>query len=374
MEIGELVTVPIPSVDATEECPFSHEKPNPQEKNELGGIGSTLGDNMAAGRGIHKTKPPSGGDFTVGDKECDPRDRTGAEKITHIYIKVNDETVALQGSPLPYPLTCAAHHLIPAQESLKGHKILKFMCKDGEDQDFRSAGGKDPAPVAGSVVWGNVAYNVNGCHNGVWLPGNYAVGAGIGAVEVWKARASDQRSTYSDQEAADNWVRALDMGPDVWQPLSIDPKEKEGPQPGALASALASAALPEFMLSGRNYHISPGNPKWGYVKAAMDAVGGQFHDRHEPYSTEVQKYLKKIAESYEQMFDRSIKKEGGCQKCKDAERPDGAKDSLVGPPYDIVGRLLIASNFFKRFVGSKIITARNIYTSKWVLAWLQSPR
>lgn len=371
MELGEIVSVDVPGISPEDKCPFSHEKPNPKEKNELGGIGSKLGDNMAVGTGIHTSKPPTGGDYTKGNIEKDPRDRSGTEKLTHIFIKVNNETVTLQGAPLPYPLTCAAHHLIPAQESLKKHDILQFMCKDGESQDFRNSGGAEPAAVPDSKVWGNVAYNVNGCHNGVWLPGNYAVGAGTGGVEVWKSRV-EKRGTYSNQQAADNWVKALDLGSDVWMPLSVDPKEKEGPQPGALGETLANAAISEYMLAGTNYKIDAGNPKWAYVKAAMTAASGQFHDRHEPYSKVVKNYLDKIAEHYQQMYDESIKKVGGCEDCKKAARPDGAKETLVGPPYGLVGRLLTASNFFKAFVGTKSVTARNIYTSKWVSAWIES--
>ena len=374
MEVGEPVTVAIPGQNTEEKCPFSHTKPNPKEKNELGGIGSTLGNNMAAGTGINKSAPPTGNDYTKGNLEKDPRDRSGADKLTSIYIRVNNKVVTLKGKDLPYPLTCAAHHLVPAQESLKKHKILKFMCKDGESQDFRSSGGAAPAAVDGSAVWGNVAYNVNGCHNGVWLPGNYAVGAGVGGVEVWKSRSSDERGTFSNAQAADNWVSAIDMGPDVWQPLSNDPQETEGPQPGALGSALASASKADYMLAGTNYHIDPGNPKWAYVKAAMDAASGQFHDRHESYSGEVKKYLNKVAEAYQQMYDKSIKKAGGCDECKKADRPDGAKESLLGPPYGIVGRLLAAAEFFKSHVGTNVVTSANIYTSKWVMAWIETKK
>jgi len=368
MEIGELVAVPMPEQPVEDECPFSHEKPNPTEKNELGGIGTTLGKNMASGKGINTSATAV--DFTKGDEDLDPWDRSGASRITGVTICVNGGTVTLKGTPLRYPVTCAAHHLIPAQESLKKHKILKFMCKDGESQDFRNGKEAEPAAVPGSAVWGNVAYNVNGCQNGVWLPGNYAVGAGVGAVEVWKSRAAE-RSTYTDQEAARNWEKRLDLGPDDWKPLS-DPKENEEPQPATLAAALASTSVRDYMLAGTNYHIVPGNPKWGYVKAAMDAVHGQFHDRHETYSTAVKGYLDKVAEAYEQMLDRSQNKENPCQKCKDAERPAGAKASLVGPPYAIVARLSVASQFFKQYVGKPRVTARNIYTSKWIPAWIES--
>lgn len=369
MELGELVTVALPNQQPEAECPFSHERPNPDEKNELGGIGSTLGTNMAAGRGVNTSKPPIGPDFTSGDKEGDPRDPP--TKLTSISIQVNGVPVALQGKTLAYPLTCAAHHLIPAQESLKGSPILKFMCKDGESQDFRSSSKAAPAAVPDAAVWGNVAYNVNGSQNGVWLPGNYAVGAGIGGVEVWKNRASDKRETYTDQQAAENWERAVDLDPAEWAPISIDPQEQEGPQPGtSLASALLHASQSEYMLSGKNHSIEAGNPKWGYVRAAMNAASGQFHDRHETYSGGVKSYLKKIAAVYEQMYDRSVATENPCAKCKEARVPAGAKASLVGPPYGIVARLVVASNFFKKYVATETLTARNIFTSKWVKAWM----
>jgi hypothetical protein len=370
VELGELVAVAIPDIPVEDECPFSHEKPNPTEKNELGGVGTTLGNNLAGGTGVHKSKPPTGGDFTKCSADPDPRDAT--PKLTFVTIKVSGQAVTLDDEVLPYPLTCAAHHLIPAQESLKGNPILKYMCKDGESQDFRSSGGPEPAAVSGSKVWGNVAYNVNGGQNGVWLPGNYAVGAGVGGVEVWKSKASDKRSTYSNTEAAENWIKALDLGPDEWKQFATDPVEKEGPQPGALAKSLATAALPKYMLSGTNYHIDDGNPKWAYVKAAMSAAGGLFHDRHKPYSDEVATYLKKIAESYATMYERSTDLKKPCKKCEDAQRPDGAKDTLVGPPYGIVGRLIAGANFFKQYVKTKSVTAKNIYTSTWVSAWTKT--
>jgi hypothetical protein len=370
MELGELVNVSIPDQATDAGCPFSHKKPTAPEKNELGGIGSKLGDNMGAGKGVHTSKPPSGGDYTTFDVDKDPRDST--PKVTAVVIKVNDVVVSLKGEPLPYPLTCAAHHLIPAQEALKGHPVLRFMCKDGESQDFRNSGGAAPAAVGNSMVWGNVAYNVNGGQNGVWLPGNYAVGAGKGGVDIWKSKASETRKSMSDTEAAENWERALDFGPDDWKQFSNDPQEEEGPQPGALAATLASAAYSQYMLAGHNFHIDKANPKWAYVKAAMDKIKGTFHDRHEPYSKKVKDYLDKIAEAYDTMYDKSTQKNNPCEECKKADRPDGAKATLVGPPYGIVGRLVGGSNFFKKYVRANQLTARNIFTSQWVKAWMDT--
>jgi hypothetical protein len=372
MEIGELVSVAIPESAAEDKCPFSHEKPNPTEKNELGGLGSTLGDNMTNGKGIcHESR--KGGSYADGSKEPDPRKRPKKSKIDSVYVKVSGKfsTLSDDTGPLPYPVTCAAHHLVPAQEALKGHEILNYMCKKGEDQDFRNGKKAAPAPAKGSKVWGNVAYNVNGCHNGVWLPGNYAVGGGIGGVKIWNEKAK-----RNNNEANKNWVNALDLSADVWDSGDDDDEEELS---DALKRALGRAKKARYMLSGENHHIAPGNPKWGYVKAAMDATGAQFHDRHEDYSNEVSEYLSKIAGAYKNMLSLSL---SNCKKCEDAARPPKMTKSEVGPPFGIVGRLAAASNFFKRYLvapsgrlgskkGRKTVTAENIYTSGWVHAWFE---
>jgi hypothetical protein len=380
VELGEVVNVAIPEQKMDRQCPFAHKKPEPPKQNELGGIGTKLGDNMRDGLGIHKSPPPVGADLTKGSKEPDPRNRK--KKLTYTLIEVDEETVALEnGTPVPYPLTCAAHHLIPAQESLKGHPILTFMCTSWDKQDFRKGGKKDEKEVSDAKVWGNVAYNVNGCQNGVWLPGNYAVGGALGAIESWKSRKS-KRKGISNKQAIENWEERLDLEPEAWAQLSVDPEEEEEPQ--SLESALAEAVAPEYMLVGKNYHVSNGNPKWGYVKGAMDAAGGQFHDRHGDYSRQVKRYLTKIYEVYEDMYNRSTHGKRRCQKCQKAERPDEAKDTQVGPPYNIVTRLKNGGDFFKKFVVEKKRTKKlqwggggakaenkNIYTSKWVLEWMK---
>jgi hypothetical protein len=161
------------------------------------------------------------------------------------------------------------------------------------------------------------------------------------------------------------------MSGDEWRQTHIDPVEDEGPQK---PSGTITANSTIFMLAGTNYHIDDGNPKWAYVKAAMDAAGGQFHDRHKTYSDEVASYLRKIADAYDVMYDRSTEPKKSCKKCEDAARPAGAGANLVGPPYGLVGRLVAASNFFKRYVKTHSVTALNIYTSKWVLAWMTAKK
>lgn len=379
MQLGELISVAIPEVTAEDECPFSHEKPKPEGKNELGGIGTELAKSMDKGKGIHTIDPPTGNSFLKGDVDKDPRDRNPS--IRSVTIIVDEEEIKLEdGTPLEYPLTCGAHHLIPAQEALKGHPILNFMCKgfDGEQQDFRKSGGPDPAVVTDSKVWGNVLYNVNGCQNGVWLPGNYAVGGGKAGIEVWKSPSRKKRKK-STEEVATNWANALDLKDEDWKARK-DPLEEDGPSADGIAAAFLTRADTKYMLAGKNYNIDPKNPKWAYVKASVDTINGYFHDRHAPYSKEVRKYLRKIYEKYEEMYKRSKNPNNPCKKCEDAERPDGADASLIGPPYGIVNRLERCSKWFKKHLVGKDVdensgksrSATNIYTSMWIKAWMDN--
>jgi hypothetical protein len=366
MELGELVAPPLPDLDTEAGCPFEHEPPPGAEiKNELGGIGTELGKNLIAGKGVNAS--------IASKSEEDPR----TNGIRAVVIKVNGRERDLSGTPLRYPVTCAAHHLIPAQESLKKHPILDFMCQKGQTQDFRN--GKEAAPeaVGTSKVWGSVGYNVNGANNGVWLPGNYAVGAGKGGIEVWKSRSSDKRKTISDKEALENWLRAIDDSGDAWTPKS-DPNENEEPQPESLAEALANAKMPEYALAGTNYDISTNNPKWAYVKAAMDHARGQFHDRHAKYSERVVLYLDKVSDVYVEKYEAAVSGKSKCQKCKDAKRPKYAPkdDKLVGPPKTLIARLVGASQFFRGHLSppdpEQKLTVRTIFTSQWVSSWMDT--
>jgi hypothetical protein len=379
VQLGESVNIGImPDQEDEVTCPFSHDQERLELKNQLGGIGTTLGNNLKSGKGI-QTAAAAGYDFTSCDTIADPRDRQ-EDAVKVIAIIVNGEVVTNNDYPIPYPLTCAAHHLIPAQESLKGHKILKFMCKSGENQDFRNSKNVVPAAVAGSLVWGNIGYNINGGQNGAWLPGNYAVGAGAGGIGLWiESSKSKEASTggskkkfrMSEEDRLEVWKAGLvDLDAEDWERCAADPEEEN-------VEAMLDGFVPDMMghgadyygLTGKNYHISSTNPKWSYVKAAMDAIGGQFHDRHEPYSEEVKSYLTKIytvlATAYEKFGPTGTEP---CNACKTARGKDAVK--LVGPPYRMIARLNAASGFFRTHVETETITVNNIYTSNWVKAWV----
>jgi A nuclease family of the HNH/ENDO VII superfamily with conserved AHH len=58
-----------------------------------------------------------------------------------------------------FDFTVAAHHLIPGNAALGASTILKFISQTKKR------------------IQKNIGYNVNGEHNGIWLPGSYAVRA-----------------------------------------------------------------------------------------------------------------------------------------------------------------------------------------------------
>jgi len=377
VELGELVGVGVPNVAEDKKCPFSHDPLKGDEENELGGIGSKLAENMKVAKGIcHESRPA--GEFRKGSEDPDPRDRK--KPVRDVVIEIDGEPIRLNdgsSDPLLYPVTCAAHHLIPAQESLKGHPVLEFMCWNGKDQDFRSGKAKDPQPVE-SLLWGNVAYNVNGCQNGVWLPGNYAVGGGKGGVKIWAEEGETKKRGPAKNKL---WSEKVDLAADDWD-SGDDDKEEE--KVDAMTRLLNASSPADFMLSGTNYEISELNPKWAYVKASMDAIKAQFHDRHEDYSKEVKDYLDKVHAAYENMHAKFF---DTCKDCEKARKREKAKDDEVGPPFGILGRLNTGAEFFKRYLratgaklgakktkrAKKVTTAKNIFTSDWCAAWFLYP-
>ncbi|RKH07415.1 hypothetical protein D7V97_21360 [Corallococcus sp. CA053C] len=133
--------------------------------------GGVLGDNLA------NASPGKAG--TVGGP-CPPpemkkerqedTDRTGVM----VYVPGAD---GVEDQGLPF--TVAAHHVIPGNAALKRSQLYDFMRKGGTVQ---SEGGSS------WTISAHVGYNINGCHNGVWLPGSYAIRAGKTEMkETWSA-------------------------------------------------------------------------------------------------------------------------------------------------------------------------------------------
>lgn len=212
MEIGELVTLGI-YVDQEQECPFLHDDAQCKPAdNELVGEGGKLGTRMTSG-----TSTVLRAEFR--DPGSPPKD----PEPTYA-----ENPIDVDGTS--HPLTLAAHHLIPAQESLKGNKVLRYIEKS-----------------EGKLLE-NLGYGVNGIENGVWLPGPYAI--------------------------------------DGWGDMTLE--EEDIPTKATRKKAIQKrqAALPA-KVQGFKFQ---GN----YAIAAQELCGRQFHDRHAGYSKFVHRQLSKI--------------------------------------------------------------------------------
>jgi hypothetical protein len=212
MELGELTTLGI-LVDEDLKCPFEHEVPTPEPAtNVLVGDGGKLGTRMNSGASTILRE-----EFRDGSTAADPEPQYDGAPVE---VEAGDF----------HPLTLAAHHLIPAQESLKGNLILRYIEK------------------AKDKVQEDLGYDVNGVENGVWLPGPYAI--------------------------------------DGWGDLTLE--EEDIPTLAVRKKTIQKreAALPA-KLRGMQFQ---GN----YAIAAQELCGRQFHDRHAGYSKFVQRQLNKI--------------------------------------------------------------------------------
>ena len=168
-DIGELVAVAlIKDIDA--ECPFTLTDPKKPKiekehapKDDTPGAariqvnnGGTLGKNL--------TNASNGAADTVND--LFPADKPSKDPPKD--TKRNDGgMVNVSGDDKPRKFTLAAHHLIPGEASLTKSKLFEQYMVEGGKPDAR--GGTQ------YTIKANIGYNVNGAHNGVWLPGNYAI-------------------------------------------------------------------------------------------------------------------------------------------------------------------------------------------------------
>ena len=132
--------------------------------------GGVLGVNLLSG------SPGKGG--TVGgpnpppDKKADLRRDT---RRTGVKAKVPGTAAIAEGA---YGFTLAAHHLIPGDASLAPSK-LKALMTQGESVEVISKGGV----AKQKKLRKHIGYNVNGAHNGVWLPGNYYIRASTSPIK-----------------------------------------------------------------------------------------------------------------------------------------------------------------------------------------------
>jgi hypothetical protein len=334
-----MVTPPMVDFDVTS-CPFDHDEPEPPTVvNDLVGVGTKLATKMKNGTGTHlyeKIKANFKPDKIENPRNVATHPFYNKKRCVEITASFDSDPASSPTSGMKrkaseleithtYPVTCAAHHVIPAQESLKGSPLLTFMCKKGFEETLKDETYSD------GIVWSGVGYDVNGNQNGIFLPGSYAVGGGRGGMNVW----------------ADNTDEDEDEPEDAGDKVA-DPQSNE--------------------LTGNLYEIKAQNRKWLYVKQAVKLCPGQFHDRHVEFSKFIQEILEKIFENH-RALKKSMLDVGACDRCK--QRAELIKKHGIPAPYGLVQRLNSVSKRVMTFLDGKT-WKRNIYTSGWGNAYMDA--
>ena len=170
MQVGELVSV---IVDISEEhseqtCPW-HVKEKPKQfkldpanieedvpppglpKNDGGKLGENLG-----GR-------PEDLSVTVPFSETTPRIKKVKGEDKEIAEYIQDEVGQT------YNVVFSAHHIIPGNEALKGHPVLRWV---GDTASLGQYGKGVSSELADGEF---IGYEINAAVNGIWLPGPYAL-------------------------------------------------------------------------------------------------------------------------------------------------------------------------------------------------------
>jgi hypothetical protein len=285
MEIGEPVSTPSLLQEMKEKCPFE-DKPEDAPKladenvadddlSPQANDGGILGDNLTAGKkGVADGGPYPPTDYLWRQQPNDTkRGRCSA-------LRLPEWRDAPAGD---YPYTVAAHHLIPGNASLKKTTHLTEYMKDGGNVE--SIAGKK------YTIKGHIGYDINGSHNGVWLPGNYAI-----------------KTALPERPGKDGKTLPARVG--------------TTPVPGVSWSALAA-----------NHETW----QYNYVASACKAAGGQFHDTHDrPYSASVRVYLGKITVALALHLDN-------CKLCE-------GRPKEIAPPYRIKRRLYAMSMRLRGYV------------------------
>lgn len=232
MELAESVAIGGLDSEIKIKCPFPKEEVDGVDEEENEGLsqddtdaaksqqannGGTLGQNLIdASPGKSGTV---GGPFPPPETKSSPRKDTLRAGVWVIVLGVPGIDTDY------YPFILAAHHLIPGVASLENSTLKNYMTQ-GKTVTANSTKGKVKRKISK-----HIGYNVNGAHNGVWLPGNYAI----------RRKASPTSETWS-----------------------------------------------KLYESNRDWCTN-------YVASVSKVGGGQFHDAHTVYSEEVEKILNKMA-------------------------------------------------------------------------------
>lgn len=270
MEIGESAALALVRFEDAE-CPCEHEKPGKVTGKPKGEKSvAELRRNMKAGTSTRQWVE-KGGKYENGESQTDKDPLPGYEVIE------NGEKVGpIQIGDDRYPLSMAAHHIIPGKDALPKSDIRKFLWE---------AEGKTE---------GDVGYDVDGAENGVWLPTHAKLSSALGKsgeIQICDEDNPSQTLSYAD----------LSQRP---------PKRKEGGE----------------WVEVDDRSEAPLNFIETYTRQAMKLTGRQFHDSHSAYSGHVTKRLNKM----------HVKMCHLTKECPECQKAEGEK---LPPPYGLVDRL-----------------------------------
>jgi hypothetical protein len=169
-ELLESVTMPPIEEELKVECPF--ELPKPEDKEEENEnpekddtpAASAVQQNNGGILGENLTNACEGKPSTINDfYRCDTLTKDPVRDTR------TNPALTLSIDGVTYSFIQAAHHLIPGVASLANSSLYKTYMKKGAKIETTKKQTYE--------IEVHIGYNVNGGHNGIWLPGNYAIRA-----------------------------------------------------------------------------------------------------------------------------------------------------------------------------------------------------
>ncbi|MBN1441710.1 MAG: AHH domain-containing protein [Planctomycetes bacterium] len=299
MEIGEAAAVAIIS-DA--KCPIAH-----KDRGEVKGKAKNeksvaqLRSNMEKGKSTQQW-------VLAGDTYKNGENTAAKDPCPEYEVHVDGKAVPpiLVGDDR-YPLSLAAHHIVPGKASLPRSDLRKFIWKSE---------GK---------IKGDIGYDVDGAENGVWLPTHAKLSAGMG---------KRQTIQICDEDNPARTLSYAELG-------EKKPKKKiDGEWKEVEDAAGAPLAFIEH-----------------YTRAAMDLTRRQFHDSHSDYSNHVVKRLNKL----------HVKLCKITRDCPDCKKMLGEK---LPPPYGLVHRLNAISGLLRgKLQGPPTSWTPPVFTSNYAKSY-----
>lgn len=177
MQVGESIAIGMLSEENAASCPYSDPTLGVGEKegediakDELDSVQDKQdNDGGVLGRNLVEGLPGKSG--TVGGP-CPPPDATPCAREDTRRAGVRVSVPGTDSIPDGvYGYTVAAHHLIPGEAALEPSELKPFMT-EGDSVQVQTKDGEKSKKIRK-----HIGYNVNGAHNGVWLPGNYYIRA-----------------------------------------------------------------------------------------------------------------------------------------------------------------------------------------------------